>query len=102
MFRRRLWCGSRQEGEDISPFRFVLRKIAKNLGKLRPGAEAAFEGAMVEFSEVMVSATGGDGAVPANGAAPVFEEFAVVEAQVQGVRRKPGGANGGVPAREEQ
>jgi len=81
-FRRRLWCGGRQEGEDIGPFRFVLRKIAKDFGKLRPGAEAALEGAMVEFSEVTVGATGGEGAVPANGAAPVFEEFAVVGAQV--------------------
>jgi hypothetical protein len=59
-----------------------LRKIAKDLWKLRPAAEAAFESAMVEFSQVAVSATGGDGAILANGVAPVFEEFAIVERQV--------------------
>jgi hypothetical protein len=37
---------------------------------------------MVEFSEVTVGATGGDGAVPANSVAPILEEFAVVEAQI--------------------
>jgi hypothetical protein len=57
---------------------------------------------MVEFSEVTVGATGGDGSVFANGAAPVFKEFAVVEAEIQCVRRKAGGAKGRVPGRKEQ
>jgi hypothetical protein len=56
---------------------------------------------MVEFSQVTVGATGGDGAVFANGVGPVFEEFAVVEAEIQGVGRKAGGLQGGVPGGEE-
>jgi hypothetical protein len=77
-----LWCGRWKKGQDIGPFRFALRKIAKNLGKLRPGAEAAFEGAIIEFSQMTVDATGGDFVVSANSAAPIFEQFAVLEAQV--------------------
>jgi len=96
-----LWCGSWQKGQDIGPFRFALCKIAKNLGKLRPGAEAALEGAVVEFSQMTVNTTAGDFVVFANSAAPIFEEFAVLEAQVQGVRLKSGGAEGGAPAGEE-
>ena len=101
MFQRRLRRGSRQKGQDIGPFRFAPGKIAKNLGKLRPGAEAALEGAVIEFSQVTVDTTGGDFVVSANSAAPIFEQFAVLEAYVQGVRLKSGGAEGGVPAGEE-
>jgi hypothetical protein len=70
---RRLGNGSGQKSQDIGPFWFVFGKIAKNFGKLRPGAEAAFEGTMVEFSEMIVGATGGDFAVFANCGAPIFE-----------------------------
>lgn len=74
-FRRRPWSRSRirQKSQDISPLRFASSKIAKNLGKFRPRAEAALEGVMVEFSEVMVGATGGDFMVSANSVAPIFE-----------------------------
>jgi len=72
-FQRRLRRGSGQKGEDVGPFGFVLCKIAKNLGKLRPWAEAALEGAIVEFSQVIVGATGGDFVVFANRVAPIFE-----------------------------
>jgi len=72
-FRRRLRRGRREKGQDIGPFRFAVRKIAKNLGKLRPGAEAALEGAVIEFSQMTVDTTGWDFAVSANRAAPIFE-----------------------------
>jgi hypothetical protein len=68
-----LWYGDRQEGYDVGPFRFALGKIAKNLGKPRPGAEAALEGAVIEFSEMTVDTAGGDFMVSADSAAPIFE-----------------------------
>jgi hypothetical protein len=68
-----LWYGDGQERYDVGPFRFALRKIAKNLGKFRPGAEAALEGAVIEFSEMTVDTAGGDFMVSANSAAPIFE-----------------------------
>ena len=55
------------------PFRFALRKIAKDLGKFGPRAEAALESAMVELSQMAVGATGGDSAVFANSVAPILE-----------------------------
>ena len=83
--------GRREKGEDIGPFWFAVRKIAKDLGKLRPGAEAALEGAMVEFPQLAVEATRGDFLVFANGAGPIFEEFAVFEAGCKEEDRRRGG-----------
>ena len=56
---------------------------------------------MVEFSQVIVGATSGNFAIFANSVAPIFEQFAVLEAQIEGIRAKSGGAEGGVPSREE-
>jgi len=56
---------------------------------------------MVEFSEVAVGATSGGFADLASGLAPVFEEFAVVETEVEGVGRESGGLEGGVPGRKK-
>ena len=72
----------RAEGPGHRPIPVCPAQNCEKLGKLRPGAEAALEGAVIEFSQVMVGAAGGDGAVPANSAAPIFEKFAVLEAQV--------------------
>ena len=99
--RRKLWSGDGKKGQDIGPFRFPSGKIAKNLGKFRPGTEAALEGSMVKFSEVPVGATGGDFAVSANSVAPIFEEFAVLEAQVQRVGAESGSSNGIIPSGEK-
>ena len=56
---------------------------------------------MIEFSEVPVEATGGDFVVCANSVAPIFEQFAVLEAQIEGIRLKSRGLEGVVPSREE-
>jgi hypothetical protein len=101
VFRRGLRRGNRQKGQDIGPFRFALRKIAKNFGKLRPGAEAALEGAVIEFSQMTVDTTGGDFMVSADSVAPIFEQFGVLEAQVQGVRAETRSPDGLIPSGEE-
>jgi hypothetical protein len=80
---------------------FATSKFAKGFGKLRPGAEVAFDGAMVEFSEMAVDATGGGLAMFAGGTAPIFEEFAVIETEIEGVGRETGGLEGGAPARKK-
>ncbi len=56
---------------------------------------------MVEFSQVPVGAAGGDFAVSSDSAAPIFEQFAVLEAHVQRVRVESGSSNGIIPGGEE-
>jgi hypothetical protein len=79
----------------------ALSKGAEDFGELGPGAETAFESAMVEFSEVAVGTASGQFAILPNGRCPVLEEFAVFEAFVQGVRLESGSFNGVIPGWEE-
>ena len=74
---RGLWWGNRQKGDDVRPFGLALREIAKNLWKRRPRAESSFDGARVIFSLAPVCATRRYLPVPADGAAPIFQQFTV-------------------------
>ena len=56
---------------------------------------------MVEFSEVAVGAAGGGFVVAANGAAPIFEEFAILEADVERIGLESGSSDGVIPGGEE-
>ena len=92
---------TREKSEDIGPFRLVLRKAAKNFGKFRPGAKAALEGARIVLAEMPVGATGRYFAFFADNEGPIFEKFAVLEAQVQRVGDKSCSANRIIPSGEE-
>jgi len=62
--------GSGEKSYNIGPlggpFGFALRKCTEDIRKAGPGAETAFEGAMVEFAEVTVRAARGRLAIFAN------------------------------------
>lgn len=98
---RELGCGSGEKGQDIGPFGLSLREIAKNFRDRGPGAEAAFDGAGVVFSEAAIRAARGYLAVSADDACPIFEQFTVREALVDCAGLKSGGPNGVIPTREE-
>jgi hypothetical protein len=99
----RFWRG--EKGYDICPFGgplgFALRKRAEDIRKAGPVAETAFEGAMVEFSEVTVSAARGRLAIFTNRGSPILEKFAVFEAFVECVRLESGSFDGVIPGWEE-
>lgn len=95
---RRLWSG--KKSEDIRIFRFALSKIAENLGKFGPGAKAP-ESAGVVLTDELVGATSRYFALPADGEGPIFEEFVVLESNVQSEGLEAGGADGIVPSGEE-
>jgi len=101
--RSGLGCGEKSYdiGPFGGPFGFALRECTEDIGKAGPGAETAFQGAMVEFSEVTVRAARGRLAIFTNRGCPIFEKFAVFEAFVQGVRLESGGFNGVIPGWEE-
>ena len=97
--------GGGEKSNDIcpfgGPFGFALRECAEDIRKAGPRAETAFKGAMVEFAEVTVSAARGRLAIFTNRGCPIFEEFAVFETFVQGVRLESGSFNGVIPGWEE-
>jgi len=99
----RFW--RREKSYDIGPFGgpfgFALGECTEDIRKAGPGAETAFQGAMVEFPEVTVRAARGRLAIFTNRGCPSFEKFAVFEAFVQGVRLESGGFNGVIPGWEE-
>ena len=95
------WCGNGQKRDDVRPFGLALRKIAKNLWKGRPGAESPSDGARIIFSLEPVCATPWYFAVPADGVAPVFQEFTVFQPQVQRKGLESGSPDGVTPTREE-
>lgn len=99
--RQALACGTRQKGYDVGPFRFAACEFAKYFGKFGPGAEAAFEGAMVILAEVKVGATRRDFADPADDVGPIGEELAVFETRIDNVGPETGGADGVIPGGEE-
>lgn len=98
-------AGDREKGEDVGPGAgpsgMAASKIAKNLRESGPGAEAALGGAGVILSAKAVEATRRDGAVGADEGGPIFEEGAILEAEIQGVRGESGGAKGVVPGGEK-
>lgn len=100
-FRRTLSCGARQEGNDVGPFGFAARELAKNFGKFGPRAEAALESAMVMLAEVKVGATRRDFADPADDIGPIGEELAVLETRIDDVGPETGSADGVIPGGEE-
>ena len=56
---------------------------------------------MVEFSEVAVGAAGGGFVISPNGAAPIFEQFAIFEADVERIGLESGSSDGIIPGGEE-
>ena len=99
-FRRRLWGGGRKERKDIGPFGLIVGEFAKDLRERGPGAEAALKGASVVVAEMKVGATGRYFAILADGEGPIFEKFAVFEADVQRIGAESRGPDGVVPSRE--
>jgi hypothetical protein len=78
----------------------ALGELAKRIWEFRPRAEAT-KGARVVLAEVVIGATSWNFSFTANHEGPIFEELAIREAQVHGVRLESGGSNGVVPGGKE-